>query len=434
MTEFKQQKETTMSRFKSISVAVALAAALVFAAVAPRFGVAPLGDPLAQIVAPAAAQPYPINSPFYIPAAIGPQYVIPVAQGSSYVFQTNGVNTLYFRILGAPTGLAALLQGTEARTPTTVSATVTMTSASPAVITWTNHGLQNNAPVVFTTTGALYTGLTAGTTYYVLQAGLTSSAFEVAATPGGAAINTSGSQSGTQTGTSTGVQWSNIPVDQIGGARLGTISAVGLYKANVAGFAQVQLNVSALTSGVTSVDASASQGPEFVRQLQATRRTYSAASLIATGGTTHFLSIAGSATTTVRVIHVACGGTATAAALITVTAEVDSTADSGDAGTALTGTPNDSGNTAATAVVLKHTTSPTSGTLVGLVRAGALLIGLTPTATNFPSPTNLAWDFGTRSGEQELVLRGVAQSFSLNASAAFGSGASVGCEISWTEE
>jgi hypothetical protein len=52
-------------------------------------------------------------------------------------------------------------------------------------------------PITFTTTGALPTGLAVGTIYYVL-APLTDS-FNLAATVGGAAINTSGSQSGVHT-------------------------------------------------------------------------------------------------------------------------------------------------------------------------------------------------------------------------------------------
>lgn len=84
------------------------------------------------------------------------------------------------------------------------SATVTMTIASPAVASWTAHGLSAGDPVKFATTGALPTGLTAGTTYYVIAAGLVANAFEVSATPGGAAINTSGSQSGTQTASTVG--------------------------------------------------------------------------------------------------------------------------------------------------------------------------------------------------------------------------------------
>lgn len=75
--------------------------------------------------------------------------------------------------------------------------TITVTIASPAVVTWTAHGKTAGSPVVFETTGALPTGLTAGVVYYVIADGLTTNAFEVSATSGGSAINTSGSQSGT---------------------------------------------------------------------------------------------------------------------------------------------------------------------------------------------------------------------------------------------
>lgn len=77
------------------------------------------------------------------------------------------------------------------------SSTVTISIASPAVVTWTAHGLSNGNGVVFSTTGALPTGLTAGTFYYVIAAA--TNRFEVALASGGAAIKTSGSQSGTQT-------------------------------------------------------------------------------------------------------------------------------------------------------------------------------------------------------------------------------------------
>ena len=75
--------------------------------------------------------------------------------------------------------------------------TVTMTIASPCVVSWTAHGLTDGTAIVFTTTGALPTGLTAGTTYYVKSPA--TDTFNVALTSGGAAINTSGTQSGTHT-------------------------------------------------------------------------------------------------------------------------------------------------------------------------------------------------------------------------------------------
>lgn len=70
--------------------------------------------------------------------------------------------------------------------------------ASPAIFTFASHGLIAGSVVHLATTGALPTGLTINTVYYVLAAGLTTNAFEVALTVGGTAINTSGTQSGTQ--------------------------------------------------------------------------------------------------------------------------------------------------------------------------------------------------------------------------------------------
>ena len=75
--------------------------------------------------------------------------------------------------------------------------TFTVTIASPAVVTSSISLLENTA-VILTNTGypsALPTGLSVGTTYYVKGTGGTT--FNLALTPGGAAIDTSGSQSGT---------------------------------------------------------------------------------------------------------------------------------------------------------------------------------------------------------------------------------------------
>jgi len=70
--------------------------------------------------------------------------------------------------------------------------TFTVTIATPGVVTST-VSLPINTAVTLTTTGALPTGLLVGTIYYVLTTGTT---FSLALTVGGAAINTSGSQSG----------------------------------------------------------------------------------------------------------------------------------------------------------------------------------------------------------------------------------------------
>jgi len=75
--------------------------------------------------------------------------------------------------------------------------TFTATIASPVVITRNNHGFVAGDQVIFTTTGALPSGLTKSTRYYVLSTGLTTNSFRVSTTSGGTAVNTGGSQSGT---------------------------------------------------------------------------------------------------------------------------------------------------------------------------------------------------------------------------------------------
>ena len=83
--------------------------------------------------------------------------------------------------------------------PTKTLGNVSLTIASPCVAGFSSHGLTANDTVRFTTTGALPTGVVAGTTYYVIATGLTSNTFQFSTTAGGSAVNTSGGQSGTHT-------------------------------------------------------------------------------------------------------------------------------------------------------------------------------------------------------------------------------------------
>lgn len=77
------------------------------------------------------------------------------------------------------------------------TATITMTIASPCVVTWTAHGLSDDDQVIFSTTGALPTGLSIDTYYYVINSA--TNTFQLSLTSGGVAIDTSGSQSGVHT-------------------------------------------------------------------------------------------------------------------------------------------------------------------------------------------------------------------------------------------
>ncbi len=80
------------------------------------------------------------------------------------------------------------------------STTVTITNASPAVITWVDHGLTSDDVVRFTTTGTLPSGLVVGTSYYVLP--VTTDTFRVCLASGGkngTPVNTSTAGSGVHT-------------------------------------------------------------------------------------------------------------------------------------------------------------------------------------------------------------------------------------------
>lgn len=74
-------------------------------------------------------------------------------------------------------------------------ATVTVTIASPAVVTWTGHGLAAGSAVSLTTSGALPSGLSSNTTYYVLSP--TTDTFTLSTTAFGTAVTTTGTQTGT---------------------------------------------------------------------------------------------------------------------------------------------------------------------------------------------------------------------------------------------
>jgi hypothetical protein len=85
---------------------------------------------------------------------------------------------------------------------TSASATVTMTIASPCVVSWASHGTFAGTPVMFTTTGALPTGVLPNVVYFVRNT--TTNTFELGLTPASASsINTSGTQSGVHTGLNT---------------------------------------------------------------------------------------------------------------------------------------------------------------------------------------------------------------------------------------
>lgn len=116
-------------------------------------------------------------------------------RGAFYALKTDGTVAIF---AGTSDRLWLFNNTDFSWTPVSKVANVTsITNASPAVVNYTAHGFVAGDKVVFSTSGTLPTGLTAGTVYYVISDGLTANAFEVSATSGGTAINTSGAGSGT---------------------------------------------------------------------------------------------------------------------------------------------------------------------------------------------------------------------------------------------
>lgn len=105
---------------------------------------------------------------------------------------------------------AVLVVGSDVYASWKRSATVTISIADPGVVTLTAHGLTDGESIVFTTTGALPTGLTAGTVYFARS--VTADTLHIYdtsahAVTGGATgrVVTTGIQSGVHTGAVVGI-------------------------------------------------------------------------------------------------------------------------------------------------------------------------------------------------------------------------------------
>lgn len=145
-----------------------------------------------------------------------------------------------------------------------LSAAVTITIASPGVVSYTSHPFANGQPVKLSTTGALPTGLDTITTYYVVAQ--SAGTFELALTVGGTPIITTGTQSGTHTCTAIGntVAAGNTITGKTSGA-IGVVKAallrVGSWTAGLGGTLVITV-----TSGTFQSGEALSVGGIFVAQ------------------------------------------------------------------------------------------------------------------------------------------------------------------------
>jgi hypothetical protein len=138
----------------------------------------------------------------------------------------------------------------------TASASGTKTATVPSTASFTNSsaniGVTNTAAagdiVYFSTTGALPTNFAAGTPYYVLSSGLSSSNIQVSATPGGSAIAAGSAGSGTQTAIfehvlaqdTTNATYS-FEVDTLSNMALGDLTELRVYTQTLSGDSYLQL-------------------------------------------------------------------------------------------------------------------------------------------------------------------------------------------------
>lgn len=142
--------------------------------------------------------------------AILSQTLPAACRGAFYALNTDGSVTVF---AGTVNALYRANNSDYSWVPVGRGATVTITAASPGVVTLASNGFVANEPVVFSNTGgALPAAITAGQVYYVKTV-LTANTFTISATAGGAAINTATIGTGTHAVTahypdlSTDSQW-----------------------------------------------------------------------------------------------------------------------------------------------------------------------------------------------------------------------------------
>lgn len=183
----------------------------------------------------------------------GPVYGVKLYKNNVYAFRNNVGGTINQMYKASAAGWVLVPFGLEIQLTTLAkSGTVTVTSATPAVVTWTAHGMVAGQPVQFSSTLTLPTGLTANFTYYLVN--VAAGSFGVAATVGGAALATTSTGTGVITCTASG---NNIYAGQVvTGVTSGATATVaapllrtGSWTANLVGNLVVPSITGAFVSG-----------------------------------------------------------------------------------------------------------------------------------------------------------------------------------------
>jgi hypothetical protein len=218
--------ETVATQTASIAASVGTAPAVVTVASSPTNGTA-----VAYTLTGTASLPVAMTAgtPYYVYGRTSTTYklatgkdvsdIVTMNAGAIFTADISGTTMTVTAVSSGTITVGQTISGTGVTGGTTITAivggnggvgtytvSVSQTVASTTITAVTTPGVvtvvsapSNNDIVVFSTTGALPTGLTAGTEYYVINR--TSTTFQVSTTYGGSAITFSSTQSGTHTAT-----------------------------------------------------------------------------------------------------------------------------------------------------------------------------------------------------------------------------------------
>ncbi len=164
------------------------------------------------------------------------------------------------------------------------------------------------------------------------------------------------------------------------------------------------------------------------------RATYSASSGAVTPPATpsDICKISGSASKTVYVQRLELTSTQTTAGYNVFFLAKRSTDNTGGTLTSLVRVPFDSNSGAAGASTVSYTGNPTTGAVVGNIKALHLF---SPAPGSVAGTPGYMWDFDRDNSGQPIVLRGTGEVLAVNfAGAALPTGLSVTCNFTWSEE
>lgn len=160
--------------------------------------------------------------------------------------------------------------------------------------------------------------------------------------------------------------------------------------------------------------------------------TYSASitGLLSVATATDIFTIRGSASKTVNVLKIMISATRSTTGFNDILLVKRSTANTGGTSTNPTAVPHDSADAAATAVVDAYTANPTVGTLVGQMKSQKAFLN---TAAGSGAGSVIQMQDGVGNGEPIAVLRGVAQSVSINLNGVTITSGNFNIYVEWTE-